>query len=190
MIFEMPQKEHEELKEKIYGARNLSTFSTMLVFFFAGLGFFLAGLSSYLNKSLIFFADTSEIHFIPQGITMLFYGTLAISFGFYNLFILFFNVGSGYNEFSKKESLIKIVRLGFPGKNRNLFLNYEFKNVKKLKLLIKQGINPRCTIFLVLQDGREIPLFPAEVLLSPLETEKKAIVWSTFLNVPLESVPI
>ena len=56
--------------------------------------------------------------------------------------------------------------------------------------LIKQGLNPRCNILLVLKDKREIPLFPAQVLLNPNETEKKAIELSTFLDVPLESLII
>jgi hypothetical protein len=56
--------------------------------------------------------------------------------------------------------------------------------------LVKQGINPRCNILLVLKDKREIPLFPAQFLLSPNELEKKAIQLSKFLNVPLESLSI
>ena len=35
---------------------------------------------------------------------------------------------------------------------------------------------------LVLKDKREIPLFPAQFLLNPSETEKKAISLSNFLN--------
>ena len=58
------------------------------------------------------------------------------------------------------------------------------------KFLIKQGLNPRCNILLVLKDKREIPLFPAQFLLNPIETEKKAIKLSTFLNVPLENLII
>jgi hypothetical protein len=71
-----------------------------------------------------------------------------------------------------------------------IFLTYDFKNVKNLKFLIKQGLNPRCNILLVLKDKREIPLFPAQFLLSPNELEKKAIQLSKFLNVPLESLSI
>ena len=93
-------------------------------------------------------------------------------------------------EFSAFENIIRIVRLGFPGKNRTIFLSYEFKNVKNLKLLIKQGLNPRCNILLVLKDRREIPLFPAQFLLNPSEIEKKAIELSKLLNVPLESLVI
>ena len=139
------------IKEEIVGARNISTIFTMLVLFFAGLGFFLAGLSSYFDVNLLLISDTSEITFIPQGIALLFYGTGALGISIYVLLTLFWNVGSGYNEFSKLDNIVRIVRLGFPGKNRTIFLSYEFQNIKKLKFLIKQGLNPRCNILLVLK---------------------------------------
>jgi hypothetical protein len=178
------------IKENIIGARNLSSFIIMLVLFFAGLGFFLAGLSSYFQLNLLQISDTSDIVFIPQGIAMLFYGTGALGIGFYLLLTIIWNIGSGYNEFSKADNIVRIVRLGFPGKNRTLFLSYEFKNIKNLKFLVKQGLNPRCNILLVLKDRREIPLFPAQFLLNPTETEKKAIQLSNFLSVPLESLVV
>ena len=178
------------IKEEIVGARNISTIFTMLVLFLAGLGFFLAGLSSYFDVNLLLISDTSEITFIPQGIALLFYGTGALGISTYVLLTLLWNVGSGYNEFSKLDNIVRIVRLGFPGKNRTVFLSYEFQNIKKLKFLIKQGLNPRCNILLVLKDKREIPLFPAQFLLNPNETERKAIELSNFLEVPLESLVV
>jgi hypothetical protein len=178
------------IRENIVGARNLSSYIIMGVLLAAGLGFFLAGLSSYFNINLIILTDTTQISFIPQGIALLFYGTGAMGLGLYILFTIFLNIGSGYNEFSKAENIVRIVRLGFPGKNRQIFLSYEFKNIKSLKFLIKQGLNPRCNILLVLKDKREIPLFPAQFLLNPTETEKKAIQLSNFLGVPVESLVI
>jgi len=178
------------IKENIVGSRSLNSFVVMFLLFFAGLGFFLAGLSSYLNINLLYLTDTTQIKFIPQGIVMLFYGTGAIGLGIYILLTIIWNIGSGYNEFSKSENLVRIVRLGFPGKNRRIFLSYDFQNLKTLKFLIKQGLNPRCNILLVLKDKREIPLFPAQILLNPKETENKAIKLSNFLNIPLEILVI
>jgi hypothetical protein len=178
------------IRDDIVGSRNISSFIIMLILLFAGLGFFLAGLSSYFHINLLILTDTSQISFVPQGVALLFYGTGALGLATYIILTLFWNIGSGYNEFSKEENIVRIVRLGFPGKNRTIFLSYEFKNIKNLKFLIKQGLNPRCNILLVLKDKREIPLFPAQFLLNPNETEKKAIRLSNFLNVPLESLVI
>jgi hypothetical protein len=176
------------IREEITGARNIRSIIGMIVLFTAGLGFFLAGLSSYFDKNLLLITDTSEIKFIPQGIALLFYGTGALGLSLYLLLTVILNIGSGYNEFSKIENLVRIVRIGFPGKNKLIFLSYEFNNIKSLKFLIKQGLNPRCNILLVLKDKREIPLFPAQFLLNPNEVEKKAIDLSNFLNIPLESL--
>ncbi len=178
------------IKEEIVGARNLSNIFVMIILLIAGSGFFLAGLSSYLKVNLLLISDTSEITFIPQGVALLFYGTGAIGISIYLILTIFWNIGSGYNEFSKQDELVRIVRLGFPGKNRTVFLSYEFKNIKNLKFLIKQGLNPRCNILLVLKDRREIPLFPAQFLLNPTEIENKAIQLSNFLDVPLENLVI
>ena len=178
------------IREEISGARNLRSILTMIILFFAGIGFFLAGFSSYFHKNFLILTDTSGISFLPQGIAMLFYGTGAIGLSIYIFLTVFWNIGSGYNEFSKAENIIRIIRLGFPGKNRTIFLSYEFKNIKNIKFLIKQGLNPRCNILLVLKDKREIPLFPAQILMNPIETEKKAIILSNFLNVPLESLVV
>jgi len=176
------------LKDNIIGARNFRSFFIMLILFLAGLGFFLAGLSSYLKINLLILSDTSEIIFIPQGIAMLFYGTGALGISIYICLTIIWDIGSGYNEFSKLENIVRIIRIGFPGKNRTIFLSYEFKNIKNIKFLIKQGLNPRCNILLVLKDKREIPLFPAQFLLNPTEIEKKAIELSNFLDIPLESL--
>ena len=178
------------IKEEIVGARNISNIIVTCVLLTAGSGFFLAGLSSYLDVNLLILTDTSEITFIPQGIALVFYGTGAIGIAIYLILTIFWNIGSGYNEFSKTDEIVRIVRLGFPGKNRTVFLSYEFKNIKNLKFLIKQGLNPRCNILLVLKDRREIPLFPAQFLLNPSEIETKAINLSNFLNVPLENLVV
>ena len=57
---------NEIIKEEIVGARNVNTFLTMIILFIAGLGFFLAGLSSYLGLNLLILTDTSGIKFVPQ----------------------------------------------------------------------------------------------------------------------------
>ena len=47
----------------------------------AGLGFLLQGLSSYFNISFFLFFNVLEINYVPQGLIMTFYGTLAIILG-------------------------------------------------------------------------------------------------------------
>ncbi len=179
--------EKEIIKEEIIGARNIKTYLASIILFTAGLAFLLAGLSSYFNLNFLPFTQTSLLLFYPQGITMTFYGVAAIILSFYLIFTIYLNLGSGYNEFCKKDETVRIVRLGFPGKNRNIFLSYKFNNIKSIRFTLKQGLNPRCNILLILKDQREIPLFPSNILLKANYVENKAIELSNFLNLPLES---
>merc|ERR1712127_1052065 len=95
-----------------------------------GLMFLLAGISSYLKINLLPFANTTELVFKPQGIVMMFYGTLSFGLSVYIITTLFWDIGSGYNEYNKIENLVKIVRKGFPGKNREILLTYPLNNIR------------------------------------------------------------
>ncbi len=179
--------EKEIIKEEIIGARNFKTYLASIILLLAGFAFFLAGLSSYFHYNLLPFTKTSLIVFYPQGITMTFYGVAAIILSFYLFFTIYLNLGSGYNEFCKNKEIVRIVRLGFPGKNRQIFLSYKFSNIKSICFTSKQGLNPRTNIFLILKDQRQIPLFPSNSFLNLTTIEKKAIELANFLNLPLES---
>lgn len=174
------------IRQSIQGSKNLKTSLSLIILFIGGAGFFLAGISSFTKYNFLNFTDTSNLLFIPQGITLLFYGSLALSLSFYLFLYVFWNIGSGYNEFSKEEKLVRIIRKGFPGKNRTLFFAYEFGQIKEIRLQLKSGLNPRSNLLLILKDKREIPLFPPQNYLNPLKLEKEAIELADFLNVPIK----
>ena len=172
----------------IIGSKRLSNFIWSTILFLGGIGFLLSGLSSYFNKNLIPFSNPKELVFIPQGIVMAFYGSVAIMLSFYILLTIFWDVGAGYNEFDKSKRIVRIVRKGFPGKNRNIFLVYPFNNIKSIKLIIKQGLNPQRLILLCTKDEREIPLNQIEQPLALSELEEKASELASFLEVKLEGL--
>lgn len=180
------------LKESITGARNIRSIFVTFILFLAGLGFFKTGFLSYTIKTFPELAlqenNLQTIPFFPQGMTMLFYGSLALGIACYFFLTILWNIGSGYNLYSQVEQTIRLVRLGFPGKQREIFLSYEISRIQKLKFVVKQGVNPRATIFIVLKDLREIPLYPPQSFLNPLEIEKKAIELSNYFNLPLENL--
>lgn len=175
-------------QDLIVGSKRLSNFWWSGVLFIGGFGFLLSGLSSYLNFNLLPFANPKELVFIPQGIIMAFYGSAALMISFYIFLTIIWDVGGGYNEFNKKEKLVRIVRKGFPGKNRNVFLVYPFNNIKSIKLSIKEGLNPRRVILLCTKDQREIPLSPIEQPLPLSVIEEKASELALFLDVKLEGL--
>nr|YP_010443983.1 photosystem I assembly protein Ycf4 [Chattonella marina]UTE94870.1 photosystem I assembly protein Ycf4 [Chattonella marina] len=187
--FEISSTQNSLIKKDIItGSKRLSNFWWSGVLLVGGLGFLLSGLSSYLKFNLLPFANPKELVFIPQGIIMAFYGSAALMISFYIFLTILWDVGGGYNEFNKEEKLVRIVRKGFPGKNRNIFLVYPFNNIKSIKLSIKEGLNPRRVILLCTKDQREIPLSPIEQPLPLSEIEEKASELALFLEVKLEGL--
>ena len=154
--------ENEIRQDKIVGSRRFSNYFWSFFLFVGGLGFLLAGISSYFKVNLLPFANPTELVFIPQGIVMMFYGTLSFGISVYILITVFLDIGSGYNEYNKAENLVKIVRKGFPGKNREILLTYPLPNVRSIGIKITEGLNPTRSIYLCLKDEREIPLTPVQ----------------------------
>lgn len=173
-------------RDMIKGSRRFSNFFWAITLFIGGISFFLTGLSSYYQKTLLPFIDFKELSFLPQGIIMTFYGILGLSLSTYISLTIFWDVGSGYNEFNKETKLIRIVRKGFPGKNRKILLVYSFENIKSIKLIIQEGINPKRMIYLCTNDKREIPITPVEEPLSIQLLEMQASDLARFLNIKLE----
>lgn len=172
----------------ILGSRRTSNYLWTVITFIGGIGFFLAGISSYLGFQLLPFANTQEIVFIPQGIVMTFYGTVGLLLSIFLLATLYLNVGGGYNLYDKKNKRIEIFRLGFPGKKKEICLSYSMKDIKSVKLSISEGINPKREIYLKTKDQREVPItrIGEPLLLSQIEEE--AVELASFLEVPLEGL--
>ena len=171
----------------ILGSKRISNYFWLSISFLGGTGFFLAGLSSYLQIQILPFTKIDNISFIPQGIVMTFYGSIGIFLGLFLCANIIFNVGGGYNKYDKNFNKVEIFRLGFPIQNREIYLSYDFKEIRSIKLSIQEGLNPKREIYLCTKDQRQIPLTRVgePLLLSSIEEE--AVDLSLFLNVPLEN---
>jgi hypothetical protein len=148
-----------------------------------GTGFLITGLSSYFQISIFF--NLPQINYIPQGIIMTFYGTLAITQSILILIGILFDVGGGFNRFDKEDGRIQIVRKGWPGKNKTILLTYTFDEIDKVEVFIREGLNPKRIIYLLNKDGRKIPLNPISQLMSLQEIEDRAFKLANFLKVDL-----
>nr|YP_010516806.1 hypothetical chloroplast RF4 [Haslea pseudostrearia]UXN44588.1 hypothetical chloroplast RF4 [Haslea pseudostrearia] len=180
--------QNEIRQDKIVGSRRFSNYFWSLVLFVGGLGFLLAGLSSYIQINLLPFTNSIELIFIPQGVVMIFYGTLSLAISFYLTLTLFLDIGSGYNEYNKIENLVKIIRKGFPGKNREVLLTYPFSNIRSIGIKITEGLNPTRSIYLCLKDERNIPLTPVQEPISISDLEEEAADLAKFLDLKLENL--
>ena len=175
-------------QDKIIGSRRSSNYFWSLFLFLGGLGFLLAGISSYFKINLLPFTNTAELVFIPQGLVMIFYGTLGLGISIYTVTTIILDIGSGYNEYNKIENLVKIVRKGFPGKNRKIFLTYSLSNVRAIGIKITEGLNPTRSIYLCLKDERNIPLTPVQEPINIASLEEKATDLAKFLDLKLENL--
>jgi len=180
-------EENSVLKSYFSGSRRLSNISWAIIVSLGGFGFFLTGLSSFFNTNLLFFSDASEISFIPQGIVLVFYGTVGSLLGLFLTLTVWWNVGSGYNEYNRDRKEVKLYRKGFPGKNRELLFTFPFEEIKSIKMRIKEGINPKRQLILCLIDNREIPLTGIEQPMALNKIEDEAITIAKYLNVFLET---
>jgi hypothetical protein len=179
----------EEIRQdKILGSRRFSNYFWTFFLSLGGICFLLAGFSSYLKINLIPFANTTKLVFIPQGIVMMFYGTLSFGLSLYIIATLFWDIGSGYNEYNKIENLVKVVRKGFPGKNREILLTYPLTNIQSIGIKISEGLNPQRIIYLCLKDERKIPLTPVQQPDSISDLEDQAADLAKFLDLKLENL--
>jgi len=180
----------------IIGERRISNFWWAIILSFGSIGFLVTGISSYFtnfsiqnvetNQTLI--SQSFELPFFPQGLLMSFYGSLGMLLSLYWWFLIFWNVGAGFNEFNKKDGLIRVFRWGYPGKNRKIDLSYSLKDVEAIKVELKQGLDAQRTIFLKLKGNKEIPLTGIGQPLTLKDIEKQASELANFLQVSLEGL--
>jgi len=180
--------QNEIRRDEIMGSRRFSNYFWSVVLFLGGIGFLLAGISSYLKINLLPFTNLTELVFIPQGLVMMFYGTLSFGISIYITTTVLLDIGGGYNEYNRIENLVKIVRKGFPGKNREILLTYPFSNIKYIGIKITEGLNPTRSIYLCLKDDRKIPLTPVQEPTSISNLEEEAASLAKFLNLKLENL--
>jgi hypothetical protein len=174
----------------IIGERRTSNYLWATFILIGAIGFFFTGISSYTDISVLLFSigKNPNISFFPQGLLMCFYGSLGFLLSFYWWFLIFWNVGGGFNEFDKKTGSIRIFRWGYPGKNRKIDLLYNFKDVESLRVELRDGFDSQRTLFIKFKGKGEIPLTGIGQPLTIGEIEKQASELANFLQVSLEGL--
>ena len=126
-------------RDTFIGSRSISNYFFIMTLFISGFVFFITGISSWNSDFILSYFYISEIQFIPQGFAICFYGSLAIILGLYLFLMLSFRIGSGFNEYNKKNRQIIIFRWGFPGLKRRYKFSYSFSEVDSLILEGQNG---------------------------------------------------
>jgi hypothetical protein len=181
-------QDSQVLRQDIIGARRPSNYFWAVIAMIGGIGFLLAGLSSYLQVNLLIVSDPTDLQFIPQGIALTFYGVAGSLVSLYLWLVILWDVGGGYNEFNKNTNKVKIFRWGYPGKNRRIELEHNLNEIEAVKAEIKEGLNPKRSLYLQIKGRRNIPLTRVGEPLSLSELENRGAELARFLGVPLEGI--
>lgn len=188
MAASMKATTDEVLRYSVLGARRLSNYWWASVVSLGGVGFLLAGLSSYLQTNLLPFADPTTLIFIPQGIAMGFYGVAGTLLATYLWTIIVLDVGGGYNEFNRKTDKVRIVRSGFFGKNRKIEIEHPLDKILAVRVDIREGLNPKRALYLRIKGRPDIPLTRVGQPIALSDLENQGAELARFLEVPLEGL--
>lgn len=188
MTAQTTSSETQILHQSVVGSRRFSNYWWATIVTLGATGFLLAGVSSYLHINLLPFSDPTKLVFIPQGIAMGFYGVAGTLLSLYLWLTILWDVGGGYNEFDRQSGQVKIFRWGFPGKNRKIELTCKTEDVQSVKVELREGLNPKRSLYLRVKGKRDIPLTRVGQPLSLAELENQGAELARFLGVPLEGL--
>lgn len=176
------------LRQEVLGARRFSNYWWATIVSMGGIGFLLAGLSSYFKINLLLVGDTRPLAFFPQGFAMTFYGVAGSLLALYLWLSIFWNLGGGHNEFNQETGHIQIFRWGYPGKNRHVEFTCTLEDVQSIRIEVKDGLNPKRALYLKLKDRRQVPLTRVGQPIGLSELENQGAELARFLKVPLEGL--
>ncbi|AFY75110.1 Ycf4 [Synechococcus sp. PCC 7502] len=172
----------------VLGARRPSNYIYAVIVAIGAVGFSLAGLSSYFHINLLPTETPLNLNFIPQGLALSFYGVAGTLLDIYLWTAIVLDIGGGFNEFNLDTGKLRIFRLGFPGKNRTLDFSYALADVQAVKVEIRDGLNPKRSLYLRLKGRGDIPLTEVGQPISLSALEDRAAELAKFLSVPLEGI--
>lgn len=188
MTAQVTKEQNTILRQDILGSRRPSNYLWAIISSIGGIGFLLAGISSYLHVNLLIVSDTTSLQFIPQGAALSFYGVAGTLVSLYLWLVILWDVGGGYNEFNKETGTAKIFRWGFPGKNRRITVDFDLDDIQSVRAEIKEGFNPKRALYLRVKKKRDLPLTRAGEPLPLSELENQGAALARFLSVPLEGL--
>ncbi len=181
--FSSPIRSETLLEQSILGSRRPSNYLTSTVVTIGGLGFSLASVSSFYGKDFLPIGHPSEMIFVPQGLILGIYGLIAAFIAIYLWLLLSIDFGSGINRFDKTKGLVEIYRRGL---FKEIKVDFPIKDVKAVKLEVRDGINPKSRILLRVQGRSDLPLTSVGSPPPLVQLEKEGAELARFIGVNLE----
>ncbi|KZR74776.1 MULTISPECIES: photosystem I assembly protein Ycf4 [Prochlorococcus] len=175
----------ERLEQSVLGFRRLSNQLLAVIVTIGGLGFTLTCLSSYLGRDLLPIGSPSTLLFVPQGLVMGLYGIAGLLLASYLWAMININLGAGSNNFDKSSGMVKICRRGY---FKLISAEFPLKDVKAVKVEVRDGFNPLRRLSLRVQGRRDITLTRVGQPLPLAQLEQDGAELARFLDVNLEGL--
>ncbi len=175
----------ERLEQSVLGFRRLSNQLLAVIVTIGGLGFTLTCLSSYLGRDLLPVGSPSSLLFVPQGLVMGLYGIAGLLLASYLWAMININLGAGSNNFDKASGMVKICRRGY---FKLISAEFPLKDVKAVKVEVRDGFNPLRRLSLRVQGRRDITLTRVGQPLPLAQLEQDGAELARFLDVNLEGL--
>ena len=173
------------LEQPVLGSRRLSNVLVAAAVSVGGVGFLLASLSSYFGRDLLPLGHPAALIFVPKGLVMGLYSIAATLLASYLWYVISVDVGSGTNRFDKSAGTVTITRRGF---RQPLSVEIPLKDVKAVKVEVRDGFNARRRVALRIQGRRDMPLTRVGEPLPLAQLEKDGAELARFLGVNLEGL--
>ena len=173
------------LEQPVLGSRRLSNVLVAAAVSVGGVGFLLASLSSYFGRDLLPLGHPAALIFVPQGLVMGLYSIAATLLASYLWYVISVDVGSGTNRFDKGAGIVTITRRGF---RQPLSVEIPLKDVKAVKVEVRDGFNARRRVSLRVQGRRDMPLTRVGEPLPLAQLEQDGAELARFLGVNLEGL--
>lgn len=172
------------------GARKPINFFWASFTLLGSLGVLVISASSYYGRNFFSF-NSSEflVPFLPQGVTLTFYGISGLFVSFHWWLLILWNVGSGYNLYDKKKGMVRFFRYGFPGENRRILSKVRVEDILALQFFD----NPEPlsgVLYMHTREQGDIPLTLVDDYYDRTPRNILQTAWdlSAFLDVPLEII--
>tara|TARA_Y100001968_G_scaffold332294_1_gene389882 strand:+ start:1683 stop:2258 length:576 start_codon:yes stop_codon:yes gene_type:complete len=179
------QENLKVVNQKVSGSRRISNYLVGSMVSIGGIGFILASLSSYFGRNFLPLGNPSSLIFVPQGLIMGVYGIAASLLAIYLWTLVAINFGSGSNLFNKDKDILIVSRRGFL---KEIKVDIPLKDIKAVKLDIKEGINPKRRICLRLNGRKDLPLSGVGQPQPLGDLERDGAELARFLGVNLEGL--
>ncbi len=181
----LAQLSSELLEQSVKGSRRGANYLVGVMVTIGGIGFLLASLSSYFGQDFLPLGHPGSFIFVPQGLIMGLYGIAAFLLALYLWTLVLVDFGAGSNIFNKEVGTLSVSRRAL---FKEINVDIPLKDIKAVKLEVREGLNPRRRITLRIQGRKDLPLSAVGQPPPLADLEKEGAELARYLGVNLEGI--